>query len=59
MSLKAVLLNGASSSGKSTLAKSLQEYIKGGIKEEYEIIFIDDLFNMTVAEEDCYAISRR
>ncbi|MDE7194138.1 MAG: hypothetical protein K2O14_09245 [Oscillospiraceae bacterium] len=46
-------------SGKSTLAKSLQEYIKGGIKEEYEIISIDDLFNMTVAEEGGYAILSR
>ena len=36
MSLKAVLLNGASSSGKSTLAKLLQEYIKNDRKEEYD-----------------------
>lgn len=59
MSLKAVLLNGASSSGKSTLAKLLKEYIKNDRKGEYEIISIDNFLNMAVAEEDGYAISRR
>ena len=34
MSLKVILLNGASSSGKSTLAKSLQNHIKNNKKQE-------------------------
>lgn len=38
MSLKSVLLNGASSSGKSTLAKLLQEYIKSGKSAICEVI---------------------
>ena len=61
MSLKAVLLNGASSSGKSTLAKLLQEYIKNDRKEEYEIISIDNFLNITVDEpiydDDVFEIS--
>ncbi|MDE6030796.1 MAG: chloramphenicol phosphotransferase CPT family protein [Oscillospiraceae bacterium] len=59
--LKAVLLNGASSSGKSTLAKSLQEYIKGSRKEEYIITSIDDFLKMTadepIYEDDVFDIS--
>ena len=61
MSLKVILLNGASSSGKSTLAKSLQEYIKGNRKEEYFITSIDEFLNMTVDEpvyeDDVFEIS--
>ena len=61
MSLKAVLLNRASSSGKSTLAKLLQEYIKNDRKEEYEIISIDNFLNITVDEpiyeDDVFEIS--
>lgn len=49
-SLKVILLNGASSSGKSTLAKSLQKYIKSNRKEEYIIASIDEFLNMTVEE---------
>ena len=48
MSLKVILLNGASSSGKSTLAKSLQKYIKDNRKEEYVVISIDDFLSMAV-----------
>lgn len=61
MSVKAVLLNGASSSGKSTLAKSLQECIKRDKKEEYEIISIDNFLTMTVDEpiyeDDVFEVS--
>lgn len=42
MSLKVILLNGASSSGKSTLAKSLQNRINDNKKQEYIIVSIDD-----------------
>ncbi len=47
MSLKVILLNGASSSGKSTLAKALQKYIKDNRKEEYVVISIDDVFEIS------------
>ena len=61
MSLKVILLNGASSSGKSTLAKSLQKYIKSSRKEEYIITSIDEFLNMTVEEpiyeDDVFEIS--
>ena len=61
MSLKVILLNGASSSGKSTLAKSLQKYIKDNKKEEYIIVSIDDFLSMTVNEpiyeDDVFGIS--
>lgn len=61
MLLKVILLNGASSSGKSTLAKSLQKYIKVNKKQEYIIISIDDFLSMTVNEpiyeEDVFEIS--
>ena len=50
MSLKVILLNGASSSGKSTLAKSLQKYIKDNKKEEYIIVSIDNFLSITVNE---------
>ena len=61
MSLRAILLNGASSSGKSTLARSLQKYIKNNRKEEYIITSIDEFLNMTVDEpiyeDDVFEIS--
>ena len=61
MSLKVILLNGASSSGKSTLAKSLQNHIKDYKKQEYIIISIDDFLDMTinkpVYEDDVFEIS--
>lgn len=61
MSLKVILLNGASSSGKSTLAKSLQNYMKDKIKEEYIIISIDDFLDMAIDEpiyeDDVFEIS--
>lgn len=62
MSLKVILLNGASSSGKSTLARSLREYIKDNRKEEYAVISIDDFLDMTVEqpvyEDDVFEISQ-
>ena len=61
MPLRIILLNGASSSGKSTLAKSLQKYIKVNRKEEYIITSIDEFLNMTVDEpiyeDDVFEIS--
>lgn len=61
MSLNVVLLNGASSSGKSTLARSLKEYIEYSKKEEYAVISIDDFLDMAVDqpiyEDDVFEIS--
>lgn len=61
MSLKIILLNGPSSSGKSTLAKALQKWIKDSRNEEYRIISIDDFLRMTIEapiyEEDVFEIS--
>lgn len=56
-----ILLNGASSSGKSTLAKFLQKYIKENQQEEYDIISIDEFLNMSIDEpiyeDDVFEIS--
>ncbi len=61
MPLRVILLNGASSSGKSTLAKSLQKYMKDNRKEEYIITSIDEFLKMTVDEpiyeDDVFEIS--
>ena len=61
MSLNVILLNGASSSGKSTLARSLKEYIEYSKKEEYAVISIDDFLDMAVDqpiyEDDVFEIS--
>ena len=58
---KVILLNGPSSSGKSTLAKSLQKLIKGKKNEEYGIISIDDFLKMsaddTIYENDVFEVS--
>lgn len=58
---QAVLLNGPSSSGKSTLAKALQKLIREKRSEEYEVVSIDDLMKNdpmeTIYEDDVYAIS--
>ena len=62
MPLNVVLLNGASSSGKSTLAGSLKNYIKDNKKEDYSIISIDDFLDMTIDEpiyeDDVFEISQ-
>ncbi|QSX04661.1 AAA family ATPase [Sedimentibacter sp. zth1] len=58
---KIILLNGASSSGKSTIAKALQAYIKDVKHEEYSVISIDDFLKMTIDEaideDDVFEIS--
>ena len=61
MSFRIILLNGPSSSGKSTLAKELQTCIKDSRGEEYGIVSIDEFLVMdvhrTVYEEDVFKIS--
>jgi chloramphenicol 3-O phosphotransferase len=61
MQEQVILLNGPSSSGKSTLAKSLQQLIEEKRDERYEIISIDDFLKMTtkdvIYEEDVFDIS--
>ena len=55
------LLNGSSSSGKSTLAKALQALLEEKRNERYEIISIDDFLKMTtedvIYEDDVFEIS--
>lgn len=61
MSKKIILLNGPSSSGKSTLASTLQTIIKERTGEEYAILSIDDFLKMTaneaIYEDDVFEIS--
>ena len=61
MEKQVILLNGPSSSGKSTLAKCLQGLIRAKRRERYEIVSIDDFLTMTaqdaLCEEDVYEIS--
>ena len=45
-----ILLNGSSSSGKSTLAKALQALIADKRNERYEIVSIDDFLKMTIED---------
>ncbi len=56
-----ILLNGSSSSGKSTLAKALQTLIMDNRNERYEIVSIDDFLKMTtedvIYEDDVFEIS--
>ena len=56
-----ILLNGSSSSGKSTLAKALQALIKEQRNETYEIVSIDDFLKMSteevIYEDDVFEIS--
>ena len=56
-----ILLNGPSSSGKSTLAKALQTLIKEQKSESYEVVSIDDFMKTnpmeTIYEDDIYAVS--
>lgn len=63
MNKKIILLNGPSSSGKSTLASTLQTLIKDRNSEEYAIISIDDFLQMTtkevIYEEDVFEISSK
>ena len=50
MEKQMILLNGSSSSGKSTLAKALQALIEEQRSETYEIVSIDDFLKMTTEE---------
>ena len=63
MNMKIILLNGPSSSGKSTLASTLQTLIKDRTSEEYAIISIDDFLQMAtndvIYEEDVFEISSK
>ena len=56
-----ILLNGPSSSGKSTLAKALQALIREKRSERYEVVSIDDFMKTnpmeTIYEDDVYAVS--
>lgn len=56
-----ILLNGSSSSGKSTLAKELQALMADNRNERYEIVSIDDFLRMTtedvIYEDDVFEIS--
>ena len=58
---QAILLNGPSSSGKSTLAGALQAVIEAGRGERYEVVSIDDWMETdpmeTIYEDDIYAVS--
>ena len=59
--LQAILLNGPSSSGKSTLAKALQALIREKRSERYEVVSIDDFMTCspmeTIYEDDVFAVS--
>lgn len=61
MKKQIILLNGPSSSGKSTLSKALQGLIEEKINEKYVIISIDDFMKLstdeTIYEDDVFEIS--
>jgi len=61
MGKQIILLNGSSSSGKSTLAKVLQHLIEEKRSETYEIVSIDDFLKMAteevIYEDDVFEIS--
>lgn len=63
MCKKIIVLNGPSSSGKSTLANHLQKRLKDMRNERYDIISIDDFLAMTteeaIYEEDVFEISSK
>ena len=56
-----ILLNGPSSSGKSTLARALRNLILTEASEAYEVVSIDDFMKIskteTIYEDDVYEIS--
>ena len=56
-----ILLNGPSSSGKTTLAKALQALIEEKYAEKYEVVSIDDFMKCspmeTIYEDDVFEIS--
>ena len=61
MKKQIILLNGPSSSGKSTLSKVLQGQMEEKTREKYEIISIDDFMKLatdeTIYEDDVFDIS--
>lgn len=61
MDPKIILLNGPSSSGKSTLARNLKAEIEKKCGEHYEVISIDDFMKCdpeeTIYEDDVFEIS--
>ena len=61
MKKQILLLNGPSSSGKSTLSKTLQELIETRRNETYVIVSIDDFMKLsaeeTIYEDDVFEIS--
>ena len=61
MEKQIILLNGPSSSGKSSLSKALQDLIEERQKGTYPIISIDDFMKLatdeTIYEDDVYEIS--
>ena len=61
MQPQVILLNGPSSSGKSTLSRALQELIRENRSEKYEVVSIDDFMKSdpmeTIYEDDVYEIS--
>ncbi len=63
MNKRIILLNGPSSSGKSTLASNLETLIKDKNSEEYAINSIDDFLKMStkevIYEEDVFDISSK
>lgn len=62
MNQMVILLNGPSSSGKSTLARALQALILEKRGERFAIVSIDDFLHMTahdvICEDDVFEISR-
>ena len=60
MQKQIILLNGPSSSGKSTLAKTLQKLIEEKRNEKFRIVSIDDFLKMTaedaIYEDDVFEI---
>ena len=61
MDKKIILLNGPSSSGKSTLSKNLQNLLNEKFNLQYYIVSIDDFMKLgtdeTIYEDDVYEIS--
>ncbi len=61
MEQQVILLNGPSSSGKTTLAKALQKLISDERSKRYEVVSIDDFLQMsrmeTIYEDDVFEIS--
>ena len=61
MGSQIILLNGPSSSGKSTLSKTLQALIWEKLSLQYEVVSIDDFMKMdpmeTIYEDDVFEIS--